>query len=77
MGFHNVHAEIANLAQTQPGELRDRFAHLPKNILDRVNSIAAAERLEQVAQNLPILARVAGRAHRTIQSLQSSVTVNH
>ena len=35
--FHlqNVHAEVADLAQTQSGEFRHRLAHLAKNIFDR------------------------------------------
>src|SRR5260370_25361455 len=34
--FHlqNVNAEIADFAQTQPGELRDRFADPAKHIVD-------------------------------------------
>ena len=32
--WDNLHTQIADLAQTQPGKFWNRFAHLPKNILD-------------------------------------------
>ena len=34
--FQNVHAEIADFAETQPGELRDCFAHPAENIFNRM-----------------------------------------
>ena len=34
--FQNVHAEVANLAETQPGELWDCLAHPPENIFNRM-----------------------------------------
>ena len=36
--FHlqNLHAEIADFAETQPGELRDCFAHPAENIFNRM-----------------------------------------
>ena len=33
--------------------------------------------LEQIAQNFPIVARLTGRAHRAIQSLQSAFAIDH
>ncbi len=36
VNFQDVHAEIADLAETQPGELRDRFADPAENIFNRM-----------------------------------------
>ena len=46
--FENVHAEIANFAQTQPGKLRNCFAHSPENIFDRMKRVAATDCLKKV-----------------------------
>ena len=34
--FQNLHAEIADFAETQTGELRDRFTHPAENIFNRM-----------------------------------------
>ena len=47
--FQNVHAEIADLAETQPGELWDCFAHPAENIFNRMKRVAAADCLKKVA----------------------------
>ena len=47
--FQNVHAEIADLAETQPGELRDCFAHPAENIFNGMKGITAADCLKKVA----------------------------
>ena len=52
-GFHHLHAEVADLAQAQAGELRNRFAHLPKHIFDRVDAIAAGDRPESGRAEFP------------------------
>src|SRR6266404_4449921 len=75
--FHYLHAEIADLAQSETAELRNLRAHLPENVFNRVNAVASAKRLEQVAQNFPIVPRISGWAHRAIQTLQSAFPVNH
>src|SRR5437870_6823525 len=72
-----VHAQVADLVQSQSGELRNLRAHLPEDIFDRVNAVASAERLEQLAQNFPIVARVSGWSYRAIQPLQAAFTVDH
>ncbi len=36
------HAEVANFAQTQAGELRNGFRHLPKNVFDLTKAVTAA-----------------------------------
>ena len=47
--FQNVHAEIADLAETQPGELWDCFAHPAENIFNRMKRVAATDCLKKVA----------------------------
>jgi len=47
--FENVHAEIANFAQTQPGESRDCFADSSKNIFNRMQRVTATDCLKEVA----------------------------
>jgi len=39
--------------------------------------VASADCLEQIAQNLPVIARISWRAHSAIESLQSSFAVDH
>ena len=67
--FENVHAEIADFAETQPGELRDCFAHSPENIFNRMKRIAATDCLKKVTYNFPVIARIARRASRSVQPL--------
>lgn len=47
--FQNVYAEIADFAQTQPGELWDCFAHPAENIFNGMKRVAAAYCLKEVA----------------------------
>src|SRR6266550_2136689 len=72
-----MRAEIADLVQTLPGELRDCFADPAKYVVYRRNRVASANCLEQITQNFPIIARVSGRPHAAIQSLQSTFAVDH
>src|SRR2546423_15637511 len=74
---HYLNAEIADLAQSKIREFRNVSGHLPEHIFNRVNSVATAERLEQVAQNFPIVAGVSGWPDRAIQSLQPAFAINH
>src|SRR5437667_9045554 len=75
--FHlqNMHTEVADLAQGQPGELRDCLADAAKNIIHRRKRIASTDCLEQITQDFPIIARVPGRAHGAIQTVPSALTV--
>src|SRR5437868_135632 len=73
----HVHAEITNLVQAQPCQWRNRFCHLPKHIFDRAETIAASKLLKEIAQDLPILARLAGGSDSPIQSLQTAATIDH
>src|SRR5213596_1664447 len=77
--FHlqNVHAEVADFAQGQPGELRNCFADATKDIIDGEKRVASADCLKQITQNLPIITRISRRAHAPIQSLQSASAVDH
>ncbi len=85
MRFHHLNAEVANVAQSQAGQLRNCVCHLPKNIFDRIEAacsrtrfgVADAEGLKQVAQDFPIISRLAGRANGAIQSLETTIAVNH
>jgi hypothetical protein len=54
--LQDLNAKVSDAAQGQAGKLRDSFAHLPENVVQRINAIAAAERLQEIAQNLPIIA---------------------
>ena len=49
--FHlqNVHAKIADFAETQPAELWDCFADPVENIFNRMKRVAAADSLKEVA----------------------------
>ena len=42
-----------------------------------MNSIAAAECLEEVAQNFPIVARVSGAADGAVEALQTAFAIDH
>jgi hypothetical protein len=64
--LQNVHAEVADLVQTQSGKLRESLADSVKNIVDGENRVASADCLEQVPQDLPVVARVTRRPHRAI-----------
>ena len=77
--FHlqDVHAEIADFVQTQSGKLWHCLADSAKDIVDGENGVSSADCLEQVPQNFPIVARVTGRPHRAIQSLQSAFAIDH
>src|SRR5215467_11379552 len=59
--FHlqDMHAEVANVAETKSRKSRNCFANLTENLIDRVKRIAATDGLKQVAQNFPIVACVA------------------
>ena len=46
--FQNLHAEIADFAETQTGELRDCFTHPAENIFNGMKRVAAADRLKEV-----------------------------
>ena len=47
--FQNLHAEIADLAETQSGELWDCFADPAENIFNRMKRVAAADCLKEIA----------------------------
>ena len=66
MRFHHLNAEIADFAQIRSCELRNGFSHLPKNIFDRVNAVLSGTCLDQIAQDLPIIPRLAGSTHGAI-----------
>src|SRR5882762_1268790 len=74
---HHFHAEIANFAQAQACQWGNRFRHLPKDILNRAETITASKFLQEIAQDLPILARLPGGPHCPIQSLQTAATIDH
>ena len=42
----DMHAEVSDLTQTQPGKSRDCFADSPENIFDRIKRVAAADSLK-------------------------------
>src|SRR4029077_6774553 len=74
---HHFHAEITNFAQAQACQWRNRFRHLPKDILNRAEAITAGKFLQEITLDLPILARLPGEAHCSIQSLQTAATIDH
>ena len=45
----DVDAEIADFAETQPGELWDCFAHSSENVFDGMKRVAATDCLKEVA----------------------------
>ena len=47
--FQNLHAEIADFAEAQPGELWDCFADSAENVFNRMKRVAAADCLKEVA----------------------------
>src|SRR5215475_78290 len=59
---HHLHTEVANFAQTQAGELRDGLGHLPKDVFDRTKTITAAEFLNKITQDFPVLPGLTRRA---------------
>jgi len=44
----DVNAEIADFAETQPGELWDCFAHPSENVFNGMQRVAATDRLKEV-----------------------------
>ena len=44
----NVHAEIADFAETQAGELWDCFAHSSENVFNGMKRVAASDCLKEV-----------------------------
>src|SRR5439155_26459816 len=73
---HHFHAEIANFAQAQACQWWKRFRHLTKHIFDRAEAIAAGKLLQEIAQDLPILARLPGRTNAPIQALQTAASID-
>ena len=75
--IQDLHAKIADFAQIESGELRNRLAHFAKHIFDRIDAVLLGAGLNQIAQNFPIVARRTGPAHRAIQSLQAALAIDH
>jgi len=48
LDFQDVNAEIADLAETQPGESRDCFTNAAENVFNRMKRVAAADSLKEV-----------------------------
>ena len=46
LNVQDMHAEVPDLTQTQPGKSRDCFADSPENIFDRIKRVAAANSLK-------------------------------
>src|SRR4051794_9826215 len=75
--LHHLRSEVANFAQAQSVELRNRAAHLAKDFLDRVNAILAGAFLDQITQDFPIIPRQTRWKDRAIQTLEASLAVDH
>src|SRR5690349_19154679 len=74
---HYFHTEVANVAETQAGELRNGLRHFPKDVFDGAKTVTAGQFLQKVTQDFPILPGLTGRPDRLIQSLQAAPTVDH
>src|SRR5688500_14230306 len=72
-----LHAQITNLAQAEPSELRYLGGHLLEDVLDHVDAVASADSQDQIAENLPIVARTLRNFDRPVKTLQATPHVDH
>src|SRR5438128_2605801 len=72
-----LHAQVSDLAEAQPSELRHSCRDLFKYVFDHVDAVLPGQREDQVAQNLPVVASLSRRIDRAVEALEAAFDVDH
>ena len=73
----DVQTEVADAAECDSGELLHFGGHGFENFLNAMEPVAPADCEDEIAEDFPIVVRVAGSGHDFIESLQAAFQIDH